>query len=159
MGINEIVNQANVDGWIAEHRDLYREDGQAGHMWNSAEVGGPGPVPTLLLTTVGARTGRTSVMPLIYGHFDEADRADEYVVIASKGGSEHHPGWYHNLLASETVTVQVADDVFEATGRTLTGDERLETWARMREIYPPYDEYQARTDREIPVVVLTRVQR
>jgi deazaflavin-dependent oxidoreductase (nitroreductase family) len=152
MGINEIVNQANVDGWIARHRAHYLEDGAAAHLWDSAEVGGPGPVPTLLLTTVGRRSGNTSIMPLIYGEFDGT-----FVVIASKGGTDHHPGWFHNLLEQETVGVQVADRVFEATARVATGEERAQIWSRMRTIYPPYDDYQKRTTREIPVVVLTPV--
>jgi F420H(2)-dependent quinone reductase len=152
MGINEIINRANADGWIATHRAQYLNDPETAHMWDSAEVGGPGPVPTLLLTTVGRKTGNTSVMPLIYGAFD-----DEYVVIASKGGTNHHPGWFHNLCAQDTITVQVASDRFEASKRTLEGAEREEIWAKMSQIYPPYDDYQARTEREIPVIALRRL--
>ncbi len=89
-------------------------------------------------------------MPLVYGHFD-----GDYVVIASKGGTLRHPGWFHNLVANPDVTVQVADEVFEAEARVASDEERSDLWSRMREIYPPYDDYQARTPREIPVVVLT----
>lgn len=152
MGIDEIVNRANTDGWIAHHRALYLVDGEAAHVWDSTEVGGPGPVPTLLLTTVGRRSGNVSVMPLIYGRFGDA-----YVVIASKGGADRHPGWYHNLRARPIVTVQVANRVFDADARDLGREERAAAWKEMRAIYPPYDEYQARTTREIPVVALTPV--
>lgn len=150
MGINEIINQANVDGWVANHRAQYLDDPASAHLWDSAEVGGPGPVPTLLLTTVGRKSGKVSAMPLIYGEFD-----GQYVVIASKGGTDRHPGWYHNLRAQDVVQVQVAEDRFDATHRVASAAERSDLWSRMRQIYPPYDDYQARTEREIPVVVLT----
>lgn len=150
MSIDEIVKRANTDGWIAHHRARYLVDGEAAHIWDSTEVGGPGPVPTLLLTTVGRRSGNVSTMPLIYGRV-----ADDYVVIASKGGADRHPGWYHNLRAQATVTVQVANRVFDAEAFVLTGEQRTAAWDEMRTIYPPYDDYQARTAREIPVVALT----
>lgn len=151
MDVNEVVNKANVDGWISRHRAQYLEDGEAGHMWDSAEVGGPGLVKTLLLTTVGRKTGAPSIMPLIYGEFD-----GDYVVIASKGGTDSHPGWYHNLRAQDTVTMQVGNDVFEATARVAVDAERDDIWSKMTEIYAPYDDYQARTARQIPVIVLSR---
>jgi deazaflavin-dependent oxidoreductase (nitroreductase family) len=90
-------------------------------------------------------------MPLIYG---EAD--GKYVIVASKGGAPQHPGWYLNLTAQPTVEVQVLADKFRATARTATGEERARLWKMMAAIYPPYDAYQAKTQREIPVVVLER---
>ena len=121
-------------------------------MWDSSPVGGPGLVPTLLLTTTGRRSGQPLVIPLIYG---KADRG--YVVIASKGGAPKHPGWYLNLVAQPEVGVQVIAERFRATALTATGEERADLWKKMVAIYPPYTEYQGKTDREIPVVVLERV--
>lgn len=138
--------------WIADHLKRYLDsNGADGHMWDSAPVGGPGPIPTLLLTTTGRKTGNTGIMPLIYG---EANGA--YVIVASKGGAPKHPGWYLNLRANPDVEVQVAADCFAAKARTATGEERAELWKKMAVIYPPYNDYQAKTDREIPVVVLER---
>ena len=136
--------------WIADHLQRYLDtDGADGHMWDSAPVGGPGPIPTLLLTTTGRRSGKPIVMPLIYG-----EAGGKYVVVASKGGAPTHPGWYLNLSAHRDVEVQILAKRFRATARTASGAERAELWQQMAAIYPPYNDYQAKTDREIPVVVL-----
>ena len=136
--------------WIADHLQRYLEtDGADGHLWDSAPVGGPGPIPTLLLTTTGRRSGKPIVMPLIYG-----EAGGKYVVVASKGGAPTHPGWYLNLAAHRAVEVQILAKRFRATARTASGAERAELWQQMAAIYPPYNDYQAKTDREIPVVVL-----
>ena len=90
-------------------------------------------------------------MPLIYG-----ERDGVYVVIGSKGGAPAHPAWYLNLSAEANVEVQVKADRFAARARTATGDERAALWDLMVGVYAPYTEYQARTEREIPVVVLER---
>ena len=136
--------------WIADHLQRYLDtDGADGHLWDSAPVGGPGPIPTLLLTTTGRRSGNPIVMPLIYG-----EAGGNYVVVASKGGAPKHPGWYLNLAAHPDVEVQILARRFRATARTASGAERAELWKQMAAIYPPYNDYQAKTDREIPVVVL-----
>ena len=136
--------------WIADHLQRYLDtDGADGHIWDSAPVGGPGPIPTLLLTTTGRRSGKTIVMPLIYG-----EAGGNYVVVASKGGAPTHPGWYLNLSAHSNVEVQILAKRFRATARTASGAERAALWQQMAAIYPPYNDYQAKTDREIPVVVL-----
>ena len=130
--------------WVAEHTRRYLETGgEEGHEWR------PG-VPTLLLTTTGRKSGVKRRTALIYGR----DNAD-YVVVASKGGTPDHPAWYLNLEADPEVEIQVLDSVLPATARTVTGEERERLWALMRQIWPAYDEYQTKTDREIPVVVLT----
>ena len=135
---------------IADHLQRYLDtDGADGHLWDSAPVGGPGPIPTLLLTTTGRRSGKPIVMPLIYG-----ETGGNYVVVASKGGAPKHPGWYLNLAAHKDVEVQILARRFQATARTASGAERAALWKQMAAIYPPYNDYQARTDREIPVVVL-----
>lgn len=137
--------------WIDQHRELYLKDGNAGHMWDSTVVGGPGPVPTLLLTTKGRKSGKTVIMPLIYGQVDEG-----YVIIASKGGAPKDPDWYYNLTADPHVEVQVATDKFAAVGETVTGPDRARYWDTMAGIWPQYNDYAKKTDREIPVVLLRR---
>ena len=130
--------------WVADHTRRYLESGgEDGHEWR------PG-VPTLLLTTTGRKSGVKRRTALIYGR----DNAD-YVVVASKGGTPEHPAWYLNLEADPEVEIQVLDTVLPATARTVTGEDRERLWALMRQIWPAYDEYQTKTDRQIPVVVLT----
>ena len=151
--MSEVKIPTNLPKWIGDHLRRYLEsDGVDGHMWDSAPVGGPGPIPTLLLTTTGRRSGQPVIMPLIYGKTDKG-----YVVVASKGGAPQHPGWYLNLVAHPEVEVQVIAERFRAKARTATGEERAELWKKMAIIYPPYNAYQAKTDREIPVVVLERM--
>ena len=147
------MSNSNTDtelpGWIAEHVQLYREDPDKGHMWDSTFAGGPGLLPTLLLSTTGRKSGRTSVLPLIYKKVNRA-----YVIIASKGGAPAHPAWYLNLEAKPDCDIQVAHEHYRARARTAVGDERADLWQQLVEIYPPYTDYQAATNREIPVVVL-----
>ncbi|RLC57735.1 MAG: nitroreductase family deazaflavin-dependent oxidoreductase [Chloroflexi bacterium] len=139
--------------WIKDHAALYiKSEGKEGHMWDSSIAGGPGPIASLLLATTGRRSGDSRTVPLIYG---EAD--GNYIVIASRGGSKDHPDWYKNLTANPDVSVRVATDVFDAVARTAEGDEREALWQKMSEIFPPYNSYQSRTDRQIPVVVLAPV--
>ena len=129
--------------WIQQHIDLYLSNGEEGHMWQG--------VPTLLLTTTGRKSGEPLLLPLIYGR-----DGDSYLVVASKGGAPDHPGWYKNLAANPDVKLQVGNEKFDARARTAAGEERARLWKTMAAIFPNYDEYQARTEREIPVVVLER---
>ncbi len=148
--MSEVKTPVNLPKWIDDHLRRYIEsNGADGHMWDSAPVGGPGPIPTLLLTTTGRRSGKPIVMPLIYG---EAD--GNYVIVASKGGAPQHPGWYLNLVAKPEVEVQILAKRLRVKARTATGAERARLWEKMAAIYPPYNPYQKKTDREIPVVVL-----
>jgi deazaflavin-dependent oxidoreductase (nitroreductase family) len=127
-----------------EHVDRYEAtDGEEGHDWR-------GPV-TLSLETKGRRTGETHKTPLIYQEHD-----GNYLVVASKGGADKPPAWYLNLDANPDVGVQVRGDRFKARARTATPDEKPEMWKKMTAAWPDYDDYQKRTDREIPVVVLER---
>ncbi|MEV5409968.1 nitroreductase family deazaflavin-dependent oxidoreductase [Thermopolyspora sp. NPDC052614] len=129
----------------AEHIRRYQEtDGREGHDWRRGTT-------TLLLTTTGRKTGKSHITPLIY-----RPHGDAYVVVASKGGDPRHPEWYLNLQANPHVKVQVLGDKFEAEARTATPQERAELWPYMAEVWPDYDEYQKKTDREIPVVILER---
>ena len=138
--------------WITAHVKLYREDPEKGHMWDSTSVGGPGLLPTLLLHTTGRKSGRMSVLPLIYKKV-----GDGFVIIASKGGAPTHPAWYLNLVANPDCEIQVAHDHYKVTARTAVGDERESLWQQLAEIYPPYNDYQAATERKIPVVVLDQI--
>jgi deazaflavin-dependent oxidoreductase (nitroreductase family) len=129
-------------GWVREHLHRYvATDGENGHEWRG--------VPTLLLTTRGRRSGNLRRTPLIYGRAGQ-----DYVVVASQGGRPQHPGWFHNLRAEPEVTIQVKADEMPARARVAEGEERARLWGMMAAIWPAYDDYQARTEREIPVVVL-----
>ena len=128
-----------------KHVSSYVEtDGEYGHDWRNGSS-------ILLLSTTGRRSGERHTTPLIYGR-----DGDDYVVVASKGGSDQHPGWYVNLREQPEVEVQVLGDRFPARARTATADERSELWREMTSHWPDYDAYQQRTSREIPVVVLER---
>jgi deazaflavin-dependent oxidoreductase (nitroreductase family) len=105
----------------------------------------------LLLTTTGARSGKTRINPLAFTRDGE-----HYVVIASKGGSPTHPDWYHNLVALPDVTVEVADERFDARARIAQGEERDRLYAAQAALMPGFAEYQRKTTRQIPVVVLER---
>src|SRR3954464_10266223 len=125
-----------------EHVDRYREtDGEEGHDWQGTTV--------LILTTKGRKSGEPRPTPLIYQRHD-----DKYVVVASKGGADEPPAWYLNLEANPEVEVQVKSDRFTARARTADAGEKPELWKTMTATWPAYDEYQRKTDREIPVVVL-----
>ena len=129
-----------------KHVERYREtDGEEGHDWQGTT--------TLLLTTTGRRSGETRTTPLIYQRF-----GDDYLVVASNGGSDGHPGWYLNLQDDPDPEIQVKDDRFAAHARTASPDEKPDMWRTMTATWPPYDEYQQKTDREIPVVVLERAE-
>lgn len=129
-----------------EHVDRYlATDGEEGHDWQ-------GGTSTLILTTTGRRTGEPRDKPLIYGR-----DGDSYVVVASYGGADEHPAWYRNLVEDPTVLVQVRGDRFTAKARTATAEEKARLWPVMVEAWPAYDDYQRKTDRDIPVVILARV--
>jgi deazaflavin-dependent oxidoreductase (nitroreductase family) len=135
--------------WIAEHIELYRTDPEKAHLWDSTPLGGPGPLPTLLLTTTGRKSGEPRALPLIY-----AAVGDSYAVIASKGGMPNHPSWYLNLEARPECELMVGPKAVSARARVAEGEERERIWAQMAELYPPYLDYQKATERTIPVVVL-----
>ena len=109
-------------------------------------------VPSLLLTTTGRKSGDKFIFPLFYGM-----EGDSYFIIASKGGAPQHPGWYRNILANPDVEVQVGTMKMNARARTTEGEERLRLWKKALEFWPPYADYQLKTEREIPVVVLDPV--
>ena len=126
-----------------EHVRRYREtDGKEGYIWNGATA--------LLLTMTGRKSGQQRTTPLIF-----AAHGDDYLVFASLGGAPNHPAWYLNLQANPDAEIQVKGDVLKVTARTATADEKPELWKVVTEQWPNYDVYQSRTEREIPVVVLS----
>jgi deazaflavin-dependent oxidoreductase (nitroreductase family) len=120
---------------------------------NEGKIGGYFEGKTLLLlTTTGAKTGSTHTTPAIY-----LEDAGRYVVFASNGGAPNNPGWYHNVRANPGVRVEVGADSFPATAAVLEGPERDALFRRQADRDPSFDEYQARMDRVMPVVALTRI--
>jgi deazaflavin-dependent oxidoreductase (nitroreductase family) len=138
------MTESDDDLFGDEHVRAYRETGGTrGYRWRGTTI--------LLLTTLGRRSGEQRTTPLIH-------RVDggRYVVVASKGGAPAHPSWFENLTAEPEVTLQVLDEVFTARASVAEGAERERLWGLMSEVWPAYDEYQQRTDREIPVVIFER---
>ncbi|GAA2064098.1 nitroreductase family deazaflavin-dependent oxidoreductase [Catenulispora yoronensis] len=129
--------------WVADHvRTYLASDGAEGHERNG--------VKNLVLVTTGRRTGTPRRCCLIYG-----TSGDDFVVVASKGGDDDNPAWFTNLVAEPSVGVQVGARRFTARARVASAAEREPLWRQMAEIFPLYDEYARKTEREIPVVVLT----
>jgi deazaflavin-dependent oxidoreductase (nitroreductase family) len=129
-----------------EHVRRYVEtDGEVGYTWREGS-------PILILTTTGRKSGKDTSTPLIFGRDGE-----DYVVVGSKGGAPEHPLWYENLSANPEVQVQVKGDKFRARAHTAEGEQRERAWRTMNEIWPHYAEYQTKTDRILPVVVLERI--
>ena len=127
-----------------EHTDRYEAtDGQEGHDWEGTQ--------TLILTTTGAKSGEERKAALIYGEHD-----GDYLIVASKGGAPEPPAWYVNLQKDPQATIQVWGEKFPVTARDATPEEKPELWSIMTKEWPAYDEYQTKTDRQIPVVVLER---
>ena len=108
----------------------------------------PGGAPICIVTTTGRRSGRPRTVPLLYMRDGE-----DIVVVASKGGMPQHPDWYLNVAANPEVEIEVGDNIGRYVARTADADERASLWPRLVEVYSSYDDYQARTDREIPVVI------
>ena len=129
-----------------EHVRRYVEtDGEVGYLWREG-------APILILTVTGRKSGTEYSTPLIFG-----EDGGNYVLVASQGGLPDHPDWYLNLVAEPEVGVQVKADKFRAHARTAENEERDRLWKQMNEIWPHYDEYQTKTERVIPVVVLERI--
>jgi F420H(2)-dependent quinone reductase len=145
----------NLPQWMIDHTNRYLSSGGTdGHIYTMSMPGRPTlNVPSLLLTTVGRKSGERFIFPLFYG-----TDGNGYFVVASKGGAPQHPGWYRNILADPDVEVQVGTKKMRARARTATGEERTRLWAKSLEFWPPYADYQVKAGaREIPVVVLDPV--
>lgn len=127
-----------------DHTRKYKEtDGAVGHEWQGTTC--------LLLTTKGRRSGEPRELPLIYGK-----SGDDYLIVASKGGADQPPAWYLNLVEEPEVEVQVLGDRFKAHAREATAEEKPTMWQTMTKEWPAYDDYQKKTDRPIPIIVLER---
>jgi deazaflavin-dependent oxidoreductase (nitroreductase family) len=129
-----------------EHVRRYRETGgKVGHIWmNGSKI--------LLLNTTGRKSGETRTHPLIYGTDDSGTLA----IVASKGGAPEHPAWYLNLVEDPNVEIELLDEKFKAKARTATDAERSHWWPIMTKEWPDYDDYQEKTDRQIPIVLIER---
>ncbi len=127
------------DAHIARYRET---NGEVGYEWNG--------VRTLLLTTTGRRTGQPRTSALIFGR-----DGDDYLVVASTGGAPKHPAWYLNLTERPDAEIQVRADHLKVVARTASDAEKPRLWKIVTEVWPNYDVYQGRTERSIPVVVLS----
>ena len=136
--------QSDDDLFGDEHVRVYRETaGERGYHWRGTTI--------LLLTTEGRRSGEARTTPLIHRTDD-----DRWVVVASKGGAPENPGWYENLKANPEATIQVKGETVPVSAAAAEGEERSRLWSLMTEVWPAYDEYQTRTERKIPIAVLSR---
>ncbi|MFF2502834.1 nitroreductase family deazaflavin-dependent oxidoreductase [Streptomyces sp. NPDC058067] len=133
-------------GWVADQARLYEESGGTeGTTMQGA--------PCLLLDYRGRRTGQWRRTVLIY------DRdGDDYLVVASYGGSDRHPQWYLNIQADPEVRLRVGTERFAARAETLSPQEKARVWPHLVELFAPYEGYQKKTERDIPVVRLTRIE-
>jgi len=134
-------------GWVRDQVEAYESSG--GRQGNTLRETG---LPVIIVTSVGNKTGAVRKTPLM-----RVEHEGEYALVASKGGAPQHPVWYYNLSAGpETITIQDGPEPFDAAVREVSGDERAVWWERAVAAFPPYAEYQAKTDRQIPVFVATR---
>ncbi|HEY2429640.1 MAG TPA: nitroreductase family deazaflavin-dependent oxidoreductase [Acidimicrobiales bacterium] len=137
----------SASGWVRDQVEAYERSG--GREANTLRDTG---LPVVIVTMRGNKTGSVRKVALM-----RVEHEGEYALVASKGGAPSHPVWYHNLIAHpDEVTVQDGSEPFAARVREVTGDERAEWWDRAVAAYPPYAEYQERTDRRIPVLVASR---
>jgi deazaflavin-dependent oxidoreductase (nitroreductase family) len=136
--------------WVAGHVGNYiASGGVEGHIVDFTDIGGYPFSPTLLLRTVGRKSGETRITPVNYGLIDGG-----LAIIASKGGSDSHPAWYLNMQGHETVDFQIATQAFRARWRELEGKDRNDVWAYMERVYKPFRDYQLGTSRQIPLIFL-----
>ena len=135
--------------WVREQVETYERSGGA-----QANTLGDTGLPVVIVAMRGSRTGKVRKIALMRVEFK-----GEYALVGSKGGAPHHPLWYHNLMANpDEVTVQDGPEPFEVRVRLVSGEERAQWWERAVAAFPPYAEYQKRTDREIPVFVASRTR-
>ena len=119
---------------------------------NAGEVGGQFEgAPLLLLHSTGAKTGQERIAPVMYQAVDGG-----WAVFASKAGAPDNPDWYHNLVANPSATIELGTEEVAVTARVLEGDEREAVWSKQKELMPGFAEYEEKTDRVIPVIVLDR---
>jgi F420H(2)-dependent quinone reductase len=138
--------EPSPSAWVRDQVEAYERSG--GAEANTLRDTG---LPIVVVTTYGSQSGKVRKFAVM-----RVEKDNEYAIVASKGGAPAHPLWYFNLLAHpDEVTLQDGPDPVDVTIRELTGDERQDWWERAVEAYPPYEEYQTRTDRVIPVLLAT----
>src|SRR3982074_3051325 len=137
--------EPSTSDWARENAEKYMESGGS----DGTELQGK---PAILLTTIGAKTGKVRKTPLMRVEHD-----GEYAVVASLGGAPKHPVWYHNVKKNRRVELQDGASTGDYDAREVFGDEKAAWWERAVEAWPDYAEYQTKTDRQIPVFVLTPV--
>lgn len=137
--------QVSPTQWVAEQAKKYEESGGT----EATDMNGS---PCLLLDYQGRRTGTWRRTVLIYGRDGE-----DYLIVASKGGADEHPQWFLSVKENPEVHLRVGRERFAARAEVLPPGEKARVWPHVVEVYPPYEEYQQKTDRDIPVVRLTRM--
>lgn len=156
MNIDQLIKEGfpkELVDYLHGHYLRYLEtDGEDGYLWDSTPVGGNGMVKTLILRTIGRKSGKELALPLIFG-----EDGERLIVIASKAGYTNNPAWFLNLSASGNAEVQIKAERIKVSSHVAEGEERERLWEMMVDIYPPYTSYQEATERQIPVVILTRL--
>jgi|SRR4051812_22778859 deazaflavin-dependent oxidoreductase (nitroreductase family) len=137
--------------YVPSTSDWAREQAEAYEASGGTEATTLRGLPVIILTSVGARTGGLRKNPLM-----RVEHEGEYAVVASKGGAPEHPVWYYNLIKEPHVELQDGPEKHDYTARMVQGEERATWWQRAVDAFPDYAAYQEKTDREIPVFVLTR---
>jgi deazaflavin-dependent oxidoreductase (nitroreductase family) len=149
QGLDQDAAEKDEDAGMSDWNNKIIEEFRA----NEGKVGGPFEgAPVLLLHTVGARTGQGRVNPMMYQQVDGG-----YAVFASKGGAPSNPDWYHNLLADPKVTAEIGTSTVELIARVAEGGERERIWTAQKTAYPGFADYERKTTRQIPVIILERV--
>jgi len=140
--------EPSPEKWVRDQVETYeRTDGAQANTLRDTGM------PVIILTSLGAKSGKVRKNPLM-----RVEHEGRYAVVASKGGADDHPLWYHNLKAHPHVELQDGRHKWDMTAQEVTGEEKSEWWQRAVAAYPPYQEYQDKTSREIPVLVLDRVK-
>lgn len=140
--------------WVRQHLETYvASGGTQGHILDQRDVGAYNISMTLILRTIGRKSGAARFVPLVYGQY-----GGEIVIVASKGGADVDPAWYLNIRDQDEVQFQIAAQAFRASWREPAGEEREAVFAHMINIFPPYGEYRKVAKREIPLVMLKRIE-
>ena len=147
------IRDARKD-WMVEHREMYLQSGGTeGHIMDLTPVGAHSLGTHCLIKYTGRKSGKVYITPLCYGII-----GGEVVIVASKGGADQHPAWYLNIRESDEVEFQIASQAFRASWREPQGAERKKVWDFMVDCYPFYANYQASTDRQIPLVMMKPIE-
>lgn len=140
--------------WVSEHREMYLKSGGAqGHIMDITAVGGRSFATHCLVKYIGRKSGKIFITPLCY-----ADIGGELVICASKGGADHHPDWYLNIVERKDIEFQVATQAFRGTWREPQGAERKKIWDFFIDCHPFYANYQASTQRILPLVMMKALE-